>query len=169
MKFGHKIGIALFQLMTVLTLACVNTVAATAQQASQPSPIGDWRLAAIYDKFEDGHLRSTWGDKPQGLLQVSVGGFMSLQVFGGDRPKSETVPTDPVGPVRCSYGTYTLDLADKTLKFVVQQDTYPQFIGVTRNLKIEELTPTTLKFSVAPIHDPKGGDFTPHLEFERLR
>ena len=110
MKFGHKIGMALFQLMTALTLACVNTVAATAQQASQPSPIGDWRLAAIYDKFEDGHLRSTWGDKPQGLLQVSVGGFMSLQVFGGDRPKAETVPTDPVGPVRCSYGTCRQDI-----------------------------------------------------------
>ncbi len=169
MKFGHKIGMALLQLMTALTLACVNTVAATAQEASQSSPVGDWKLKAIYDKFEDGHLRNTWGDKPQGLLQISAGGFISLQVFGGDRPKSETVPTDPVGPVRCSYGTYTLDMASKALKFVVQQDTYPQFIGVTRNLKIEELTPTTLKFSVAPIHDPKGGDFTPHLEFERLQ
>jgi hypothetical protein len=55
------------------------------------------------------------------------------------------------------------------VKFVVQQDCYPQFIGITSNLKIEELTPTTLKFSVAPIHDPEGGDYTPHLEFVRLR
>ena len=155
--------------LTALMLSCVTSAAASGQQATQPSPIGDWKLTAIYDKFEDGHLRNTWGDGPQGLLQVSAGGFVSLQVFGRDRPKSETVPTVPVGPVRCSYGTYTLDLADKTLKFVVQQDTYPQFIGVTRNLKIEELTPTTLKFSVAPIHDPKGGDFTPHLEFQRLQ
>ena len=168
MNFSYK-KMRVLQLLTALALACVNSVAASAQQASQPSPIGDWKLTAIYDKFEDGRLRNTWGDKPQGLLQVSAGGFISLQVFGGDRPKSETVPTDPVGPVRCSYGTYTLNLADKTLKFVVQQDTYPQFIGVTRNLKIEELTSTTLKFSVAPIHDPKGGDFTPHLEFQRLQ
>jgi hypothetical protein len=165
-----KNAVALAVLVTALALACVNCGAAPAQQASQLSPFGDWKLTAIYDKFEDGHLRSTWGDKPQGLLQLSAGGFISLQVMGGDRPrKSETVPTDPVGPVRCSYGTYILDMTGKMLRFVVQQDTYPQFIGVTRNLKIEELTPTTLKFSVAPIHDPKGGDFTPHLEFERLR
>ena len=92
-----------------------------------------------------------------------------MQVFGADRLKSETVPTVPVGPVRCSYGTYRLDRSGKAMKFVVQQDCYPQFIGITRNLKIEELTPTTLKFSVAPIHDPEGGDYTPHLEFERIR
>src|SRR5579863_1199534 len=108
------------QLMIALTLAFVNGVAATAQEVSQSSPVGDWKLKAIYDKFEDGHLRSTWGDKPQGLLQVSAGGYISLQVFGGDRPKSGTVPTEPVGPVRCSYGTYTVDVAGKALKFVVQ-------------------------------------------------
>ena len=159
----------ILQSMMALTLAVVNGGAATGQEASQLSPIGDWKLKAIYDKFEDGHLRNTRGDRLQGLLQVSAGGFLSLQVFGADRPKSETVPTVPVGPVRCSYGTYTLDRSGKAVKFVVQQDCYPQFIGITRNLKIEELTRTTLKFSAAPIHDPKGGDFTPHLEFERLR
>ncbi|WP_194459811.1 lipocalin-like domain-containing protein [Bradyrhizobium sp. CCBAU 53421] len=155
---------------TGLTLAFLTSGAAAAQQASQLSAVGDWKLTAIYDKFEDGHLRNTWGDKPQGLLQLSAGGLISLQVMGGNRPpKSETVPTEPVGPVRCSYGTYVLDISGKTLKFVVQQDSYPQFIGVTRTLKVEELTPTTLKFSVAPIHDPKGGDFTPHLEFARIQ
>jgi hypothetical protein len=163
----HKLRI--LQWIVALMLACVASAVATGQEANQPSPIGDWKLKAIYDKFEDGHLRNTWGDNPQGLLQVSAGGFLSLQVFGADRPKSETVPTVPVGPVRCSYGTYTLDRSGRAVKFVVQQDCYPQFIGITRNLKIEELTPTTLKFSVAPIHDPKGGDYTPHLEFIRLR
>jgi hypothetical protein len=167
MKIGFEDGKAL--LTTALTLACLNPVAAAPEEPSQPSPIGDWKLIAIYDKFEDGHLRNTWGDKPQGLLQASAGGLMSLQVFGGDRPKAETVPTVPVGPIRCSYGTYTLDMNSAELKLVVQQDSYPQFIGNTRNFKIEELTPITLKFTAAPIHDPTGGDFTPHLEFERLR
>ncbi len=156
--------------VTGLTVVCLSSGAATAQQTSELSLVGDWKLTAIYDKFEDGHLRSTWGDKPQGMLQLSAGGFISLQVMGGDRlPKSATVPTDPVGPIRCSYGTYTLDAKGKSLKFVVQQDSYPQFIGATRVLKVEELTSTTLKFTVAPIHDPKGGDFTPHLEFERIQ
>jgi hypothetical protein len=154
--------------MTLLAFAASR--AATAQPTNQESPVGDWKLTAIYDQFEDGHLRSTWGDKPQGLLQLSAGGLMSLQVMGGDRaPKSGTVPTDPVGPVRCSYGTYTLDMSNKALNYVVQQDSYPQFVGMTRNFKIEEFSPTTLKLSVAPIHDPKGGDFTPHLEFARIQ
>jgi hypothetical protein len=127
-------------------------------------------LTAIYDVFQDGHLRSTWGDKPQELLQLSAGGILSLQVFGGDRPpKAETVPTEPVGPVRWSYGTYTLDVPGKALKFVVQKDSYPQFIGITRNFKIEEFSPATLKLSFTPIHDPKGGDLTPHLDFDRVK
>ncbi len=156
--------------LTGLMIASVSSGAAIAQQASQLSPIGDWKLTAIYDKFEDGHLRNTWGDKPQGLLQLSAGGVLSLQVMAGDRsPRPGTVPTEPVGPVRCSYGTYTLDMNGRMLKVLVQQDSYPQFIGVTRNFNIEEFSPTRLKFSAAPIHDPKGGDFTPHLEFERIQ
>ena len=127
-------------------------------------------MTAIYDKFEDGHLRNTWGDKPQGLLQLSSGGYFSLQVMGGDRPqKTETVATEPVGPVRCSFGTYALNMSGKTLSIRIQQDSYPKFIGVTRDFKIEEFSPTTLKFAAAAIHDPKGGDFTPHLEFERVQ
>ena len=153
-----------------LVIVFVGCGSAFAQQAGQLSPVGDWKLTAIYDKFLDGHLRSVWGDKAQGRLQLSATGFISLQVMGGDRsPKPGTVPTEPVGPIRCSYGTFDVDMNAKTLKFSVQQDSYPQFIGVTRTFKVEEFSSTTLKFSAAPIHDPQGGDFTPHLEFERLQ
>ena len=74
-----------------------------------------------------------------------------------------------LGSANSAEAVACVPVPGKSLKFVVQQETYPQFIGVTRNLKIEELIATTLKFSVAPIHDPKGGDFTPHLEFQRLQ
>ena len=41
----------ILQWMIALTLTCGN-VAATGQEASESSPIGDWKLKAIYDKFE---------------------------------------------------------------------------------------------------------------------
>jgi hypothetical protein len=39
----------------------------------------------------------------------------------------------------------------------------------TRNFKIEAFSPTNLKFSAAPIHDPQASDFIPYLQFERLQ
>ena len=160
----------ILMIVGVLLIFSNISVPASAQQPHQNDLVGDWKLSAIYDTFEDGHLRRTWGDKPQGLLQISTGGYLSLQVMGGDRaPKPGTVPTEPVGPVRAQYGTYTLDANAKTLTVKYLMDSFPQFIGIARPFKIEELSATALKMTAPPIRDPQGGNFTPHLEFERLR
>lgn len=48
MSFSYRM-MRVLQLLTALMLACGDSVAASAQQESQPSPIGDWKLTAIYD------------------------------------------------------------------------------------------------------------------------
>ena len=51
----------------------------------------------------------------------------------------------------------------------VLQATWPQWNGTTLTRTIIELSATTLKVVSAPIKDPDGGEYQPHLEFERIK
>jgi Lipocalin-like domain len=159
----------------VVKLAAAGVLAATAltpalsQQAGEAPLVGSWKLTAVYDQFTDGRRRNTWGSHPQGLLQFTTNGLVSAIIVEGDRsPKAGTVPTDPVGPAFAYYGTYTIDASGKNLTFHVQQSTWPQWNGAALNRTIVELSAKTLKVLAAPIRDPQGGEFQPHLEFERI-
>jgi hypothetical protein len=155
-------------LVTVATLAALLT-SARSQEAHEASLVGSWRLTAVYDQFTDGRRRDTWGNNPQGMLQFAANGLFSAAIMAGDRaPRAGTVPSDPVGPAFAYYGTYQVNTSAKTFTFHVQQSTWPQWNGATLNRTITELTSRSLKVVAAPIRDPQGGEFQPHLEFERI-
>jgi Lipocalin-like domain len=155
-------------LATVATLAALPT-SARSQEANEASLVGSWRLTAVYDQFTDGRRRDTWGNNPQGMLQFAPNGLFTAAIMAGDRaPRAGTVPSDPVGPAFAYYGTYEVNTSAKTFTFHVQQSTWPQWNGATLNRTITELTPRSLKVVAAPIRDPQGGEFQPHLEFERI-
>jgi len=161
----HRLCIALGIIIAVAIQA-----PAIAQQLDPSLLIGSWRVKAIYDRFADGHMRDTWGDHPQGLIQFTSNGIFSAQIMAGDRtPRPGTVPSDPVGPALSYYGTYTVDVTNKTFTTQIQQSTWPQWNGASANRTIEELMPDTLKVVAAPVTDPQGSQFTPHLEFERVK
>lgn len=150
--------------------ALSNVTRASAQQIDASLVIGHWNVTANYDEFADGRRRSTWGPHPVGRVEFSSNGLFSAQLMGVDRaPKAGTVPTDPVGPALAYYGTYELNAKDGLFVTHVLQSTWPQWNGATLTRKITELTDTTLKVVSAPIKDPQGGEFQPHLEFERIR
>ncbi|MGY2048164.1 lipocalin-like domain-containing protein [Methylobacterium sp. JK268] len=150
-------------------------LAATARPALSepldPSLIaGSWKMTSVYDQFSDGGRRETWGADPQGMLQFTPNGIISVQISGGDRPaRPSTVPTDPAGPFNAYYGTYTIDAASRSLEVHVQRSSWPQWNGATLKRTILELSPTTLKVVGAPIKDTDGKTFQAHLEFERIK
>lgn len=139
-------------------------------QAAEPaSLIGSWKLTANYDQFTDGRRRDTWGDTPQGLLVVTANGLFAVQIMGVNRqPRPGAVPTESVGPAIAYYGRYSVDEGNKGFSVRVEQSTFPQWIGTLNVRTIEELSSTTLRVVAAPIKDPQGGEFQPHLEFERI-
>lgn len=130
---------------------------------------GSWRLTDVYDLFEDGSRRETWGAKPKGIIQLTPGGLFSAQIMAGDRvPRQGGVPSDPVGPSIAYWGRYRLDAAAGTFTTEVEQSSWPAWNGASIRRSIAELTRQRLKVVADPIRDPARGPFRPHLEFERL-
>ena len=76
---------------------------------------------------------------------------------------------EPVGPAISYYGPYTVQGANQGFTIQIQQSTFPQWVGTASVRTITELSASSLKFVAAPIRDPQGGEFHPHLEFERVR
>jgi hypothetical protein len=154
--------------------ACLASLCGGSAGAAQIDPsllMGAWKLTSVYDEFADGRRRETWGAHPMGMVEFGANGVFSGQFMAGDRtPKPGTVPSDPVGPALAYYGTYEVVDA-KAGSFVthVTQATWPQWNGATLPRTVIELTATTLKVVSAPIKDPSGGEFQPHLEFERIK
>jgi hypothetical protein len=161
-----KLGI----LATVAVFVATTLRPAMAEPVDPSLIVGAWRLTAMYDQFSDGRRRETWGPAPRGMVQFTPNGVMAVQLSGSERqPRPGTVPTEPVGPFNAYFGTYTVDAANRSFEAHVEQSSWPQWNGVTLKRTIEELSPTTLKVISAPITDPKGGVFQPHLEFERIK
>jgi hypothetical protein len=155
--------------LTAIALAGAISVPAVAQQTNQLPLVGTWTLKAVYDQFTDGHRRNPWGNNPQGSIIFTSNGIVSQQIMAGDRsPQPRTAPFDPVGRAIAFFGTYTVGGANKSYTIHIQQCTWPQWNGVSRTANIEELSSTTLKTVSAPIHDPQGGEFQPHLQWERV-
>jgi hypothetical protein len=156
-----------------LVLAAAASVSATGRAAAQPLDFallpGSWRLTAVYDLFEDGSRRETWGARPLGIIQLTPGGLFSAQIMAGDRTaRPGTVPSEPVGPSIAYWGRYRLDAAAGVFTTEVEQSSWPQWNGVPIRRQVVELTRQRLKVVADPIRDPARGLFRPHLEFERI-
>ena len=159
-------------LLGITAIALTGAVSAPglAQQSLHSQLEGTWKIMAAYDQFTDGHKQNTFGKNPQGVAELTPNGTLIFQLMSGDRSaKPGTLPADPVGPAIAFFATYTVDEQNKTYTFHVQQCTFPQWNGISRTSTIAEISPTTLKIMGATIHDPKGGDFLPHLDFQRVK
>lgn len=156
--------------VTAIALSGALTATAFAQQSLHSQLEGTWKITAVYDQFTDGHKRYTFGNNPQGLAEFTPSGTDIFVLMSGDRSaKPGTLPADPVGPAIAFFATYTVDEQNKTYTFHIQQCTFPQWNGISRTTTIADISPTTLKVVAATIHDPKGGDFQPHLDFQRVK
>jgi len=131
---------------------------------------GIWKITTTYDQFADGHKRDTWGKNPQGVVVFTPGGSFVFELMSGDRAaKPGTIPPEPVGPALAFYATYTTNDQNKTYTYHVEHSTFPQWNGISRTSTVTEISPTALKVTAEVVHDPQGGDFVPHLEFERIK
>ena len=153
-------------------LAVLMSIASPAMAADSLKSriIGSWRLVAVYDQFTDGSRRETWGPGAQGLVIFTPEGLFNAIIVGDKRAaKAGGVPSEPVGPAVAYYGAYSLDEAAMTFTTRVQQSTFPPWTGQTLVRTVTELSDTALKVEAAPITDPSGRPFVPHLEFERVK
>jgi hypothetical protein len=154
----------------VVTMALSGVTPTLAQQSFQSQLTGTWKLTASYELFTNGHKTESFGKNPQGVAEFTPGGTFIILLMDGDRAaKPGTPPFDPVEPALALYATYTVNDQNKTYTYHVQQSTFPQWNGVSRTSTVTEISPTVLKVTAEAIHDPRAGDFVPHLEFERMK
>jgi hypothetical protein len=131
--------------------------------------VGTWSLDSIYDQTEDGKKLNPWGDGVKGQIIYTEDGHYAFMTMSANRPKADTTPREPVGPLVAYWGTYTVDEGAKTLVSDIERCSFPQWDGETHTtLTIESLTDDALHLVVTkPIPDPKLGNIIPHLNYKR--
>jgi hypothetical protein len=151
-----------------LGIVCPASDAAAQQKSLKELIVGTRLLDSVYDETQDGVKHNPWGDGVKGQAIFTSDGQYSWQMMSANRPKADTSPREPVGPVVAEWGTYTVDDAAKTYSVHVERCTFPQWDGGEGTLNLafpteNELNITTTK----PIQDPKMGPFVPHMNWKR--
>jgi len=121
-------------LCTIAVLVCTvaNTISIAQQKSLKEQLVGTWMLMLTSTKLPDGS--DIWGSDPRGLLIFTDKGIFSLQLMRSDRPKFASnsrlkgTPEENRAAVHgsiASFGTYTVDEANKTFTFRYIGSTFP--------------------------------------------
>jgi hypothetical protein len=159
--------------LTALAFLCLGIALPSSDAFGQQKSlkeliVGTWLLDSVYDQTQDGEKHNPWGDGVKGQAIFTSDGNVSWQMMSANRPKADTSPREPVGPVVTYWGTYTVDEAAKTLTDHLERCTFPQWDGITGTLNLASLTENELDMTTTkPIPDPKMGPFVPHINWRR--
>ena len=146
-----------FGLFTIAALMCtfVSTNSIAQQESLTGQLVGVWILALTSTKLPNGS--PAWGSDPNGLLIFTDNGYFSSQVMRSDRPKFASnsrvqgTPEENRAAVHgsiSSFGTYTVDEANKTFTVRYLGSTFPNREG------IEETRPVVIKGNELKITNP---------------
>ncbi|MFC4277922.1 lipocalin-like domain-containing protein [Achromobacter aloeverae] len=117
----------------------LSGVAAQAEPRPARSPLaGTWTLVAADVQHPDGTRGRDYGAAPKGLLVIDAQGRYSLQIFKAERPrfaspdKAAATPEEYKAAAMGSsthFGTVSVDGADHTLTFHIQNASFPNWEG----------------------------------------
>jgi Lipocalin-like domain len=161
--------------MTTLAFLCLGIAllpsdALGQQKTLKEQIVGTWILESVYDQTADGVKHNPWGDGVKGQAIYTSDGHFSWLIMSANRPKADTSPREPVGPIIAYWGTYTINEEAKTLTDKIERCSFPQWDGDGGTVNIAFPTDDEYQFTVMkPIPDPKLGPFVPHLIFKRAK
>lgn len=155
-------------IITAVLFLCLGVAFPAEAQTLKDQIVGTWTLASIVNQYQGGRKDTApFGPDVKGQLMLDRTGRYSLQLIGGNRPKTAGDPRNPVGPAVANFGTYSIGEGDKSLTFHAERATYPAFDGTdaktTVIIKGDEMT-----YVRAPIASP-AGTFVPTLEWKRVK
>jgi Lipocalin-like domain len=161
--------------MTTLAFLCLGIAllpsdALGQQKTLKEQIVGTWILESVYDQTADGVKHNPWGDGVKGQAIYTSDGHFSWFIMSANRPKADTDPRQPVGPIIAYWGTYTINEEAKTITDKIERCSFPQWDGGGGTVNIAFPTDNEYQFTVIkPIPDPKLGPFVPHLIFKRAK
>jgi Lipocalin-like domain len=125
--------------ITITTLSCLlllGSALAAQAQALKQQLVGTWIVVSSSTKLPDGS--PAWGSNPKGLVIFTENGHYSSQLMRSDRPKFASnnrttgTPEENKAAVQgaiSSFGTYSVDEANKTFTIRYQASSYPNLEG----------------------------------------
>jgi len=132
--------------ITMLGLALIPGSAISQQSSLKEQLVGTWTFVSSTTKNADGS--PLWGSNPKGLIIFTDNGRFSSHTMRGDRPKfasnnrAQGTPEEnkavAIGTIS-SFGTYTVDEANKTYVLRYEGSSYPN----------QEGTASTRPFTIA--------------------
>ena len=143
--------------MAALGLALLPGGSTLAQQKSlREQLVGTWTFVSAVEVQKDGTKEDRWGPNPKGMLVFDANGRYVLVInrsdlrkFAANRVDQGTAEENKAvmkGTI-ATFGTYSVNEADKTLNTQIEGGSFPNLYGGTQKRVITSLTADELKYT----------------------
>ena len=142
--------------VTALGLILLPGGPAAQQKTLKDQIIGTWTFVSGLDVHPDGRKTDRWGPNPKGIFMFDGNGNFAQFITRSDLPKFGARRMDQVtaeeyqavvSGLVASFGTYTVNEAEKTITTHVEGSVLPDLVGVDQKRKIISLTASELKYT----------------------
>ena len=140
----------------LMGLALLPSNASAQQKSIKDQIAGTWTFVSALDIHPDGRKNDRWGTNPKGVFMFDGNGRFAQFITRSDLPKIAAGTADKgtaeeykaiLSGLVASFGTYTVNEADKTVITHVEGGAYPNLIGVDQKRVILSLTADELKYT----------------------
>jgi len=152
----NRPNILILSAITTLGLALLPSNAAAQQRAIKEQIAGTWTFVSAIDIYPDGRKDNRWGTNPKGVFMFDGNGRYTQFITRSDLPKIAAGTADKgtaeenktiVSGLVASFGTYTVNEAEKMIITHVEGGAFPNLIGVDQKRVILSLTADELKYT----------------------
>jgi hypothetical protein len=138
-----------FYAIAALSLALLPTIAISKEKSIKKQLVGTWLLVSAETTNADGSKLLPFGPNPKGMLVMDVkGNYISLNIssslpaVASNNRMSETADENKAitqGSL-ASYGTYTVDEAEKMVVLHLDGSTFPNWAGTEQKRPIKSIS-----------------------------
>src|SRR5947207_7829312 len=152
----HRRNIISLSAITALGLALLPSSAISQQKSIKDQIVGTWTFVSALDVYPDGRKDDRWGANPKGVFIFDGNGHYAQFITRSDLPKIAAGTADKgtaeenkriLSGLVASFGTYTVNEAEKIVTTHVEGGAYPNLIGVDQKRVIQSLTADELKYT----------------------
>jgi hypothetical protein len=142
--------------ITLLGLAVLPSSAVSQQKTIKEQIVGTWTFVSAIETKPDGSKIDRWGSNSKGIFMFDGNGRFTQFITRSDLPKFAAKTLDQgtaeenkavLAGFIASFGTYTVNEADKTVTTHVEGSVFPNLVGVDQKRLIASLTADELKYT----------------------
>jgi hypothetical protein len=142
--------------IAALGMAMLPGAASAQQKSIKEQIVGTWTFVSALDVQPDGKKTDRWGSGAKGIFMFDGHGHFAQFITRSDLPKFAAGTADKgtaeetkavLSGFVASFGTYTVNEADKTITTHVEGSVFPNLIGRDQKRSVAALTADELKYT----------------------